>query len=136
MSRYWARHPERKQQPRSAQRGQARAASRPIIADKGRYLGDPVVELPRGRIEILRQPIDGRSAVPIRRGIDRFDQRPPDARAAHLGVGVEVLQITDLLDAPCVAVKEVMGQANKPAIQLGYETVEIARVIAKKAREG
>ena len=89
---------------------------------KGVSFADAVIKLARGVVEILCQPVDRRRALTIGLVIDGLDQGPPDTGSARLGAGKQVLQVAHRLDLPGVAVKQVMGQADKPPAGFGNKT--------------
>ena len=86
-------------------------------------------------VEILRRPVDRRSAGLVGLGVDRFDQCPTDAHASGVGVGIEVLQIADVLDLPAMAVKQVVCQSDQSSVLDGNEAGEILRIVTEKPRK-
>ena len=68
-------------------------------------------------------------------GIDRLDQRPSDAPAAHVLVRVEVLKIADVLDPPAMAMEQEMRKAGGAALDLGDEATIVLRIAAEQTLE-
>lgn len=51
--------------------------------------------------------------------IDGLDQCPPHAGAAHVRIGIEVLQVAGVADLPIGAMEQLVHQADGPPVQQG-----------------
>src|SRR6185295_13003802 len=96
--------------------------SPPAILDEAAALGDAIVEQPRGRIALMRQPVDALGTEFIGAGINRFDQGATGAAAAHVMRDEQVLQIKVRSARPGRTMQHVVHDADEATLLFGDKT--------------
>src|SRR5471032_3390018 len=92
--------------------------------DKARTFGNTFVELNRGGIALVGQPMDLAATVGLGGGVDKLDQLATHAAATLGRLHQQVLQVAGIFDAPVgAAVDEVTMPTALPSCQARAEWV-------------
>src|SRR5882757_293059 len=91
------------------------------VLNESRPVGERVVERPRGRIGLVRIPINPAGARRPRLAVDRIDQGAAESELARPLGHEQVLQIAIVADRPARAVIEVVHDAEQLAVDGGAE---------------
>src|SRR5476651_1933481 len=87
--------------------------------DKARTFGNTFVELNRGGIALVGQPMDLAATVGLGGGVDKLDQLATHAAATLGRLHPQVLQVAGIFDAPVGAVIDEVDHAHRLAVLPG-----------------
>src|SRR5664279_5656600 len=86
------------------------------IDQEPRSFGYAVVEPHRGRVRLVRLPVDAKRTCFRGRRVDPLDERFPDTASARVSARVEILQVAALRDRDRAAMEEIVRNSNQRAV--------------------